>query len=80
MDFFDEVYRSSPLWDIGRAQQEFVALDRAGEIAGDVLDVGCGTGDNALFPGTTGPSVGESTGPRERSRSPGSERIVRGHR
>lgn len=49
MVFFDEVYRSSPPWDIGRAQREFVALEESEEIVGDVLDVGCGTGDNALF-------------------------------
>lgn len=49
MDFFDEVYRSSPPWDMGRAQREFVTLEASGEIAGDVLDVGCGTGENALF-------------------------------
>ena len=57
MDFFDEVYRSSPPWDIGRAQREFVALEDSGEIAGDVLDVGCGTGDNALFLAERGHTV-----------------------
>ncbi len=49
MSFFEEAYRGSPPWDIGRAQSEFVALEESGEIAGDVLDVGCGTGENALF-------------------------------
>ena len=49
MDFFDTAYKGRPPWDIGRPQGEFVALARRGEIAGPVLDIGCGTGDNALF-------------------------------
>lgn len=49
MGFFDDVYRGTPPWDIGRPQREFVALEESGEIAGDVLDVGCGTGENALY-------------------------------
>lgn len=38
-----------PPWDTGRPQPEVVALEEAGEIQGDVLDVGCGTGENALY-------------------------------
>lgn len=49
MDFFETAYRGRPPWDIGRPQKEFVALSRQGEITGSVLDIGCGTGDNALF-------------------------------
>jgi len=49
MDFFDQAYRGTPPWDIGRAQREFVRLEESGEIHGDVLDVGCGKGDTALF-------------------------------
>jgi SAM-dependent methyltransferase len=49
MDFFEEAYHGSPPWDIGRPQQEFVRLEESGVIFGDVLDVGCGTGENALF-------------------------------
>ncbi|HVN74052.1 MAG TPA: class I SAM-dependent methyltransferase [Methanoregula sp.] len=49
MDFFEVAYRGRPPWDIGRPQKEFVALARQGEITGPVLDIGCGTGDNALF-------------------------------
>ncbi len=49
MDFFEEVYHGTPPWDIGRPQHEIVALEESGKICGDVLDVGCGTGENALF-------------------------------
>jgi len=49
MDFFDTAYKGRPPWDIGRPQKEFAALVRSGEIAGSVLDIGCGTGENALL-------------------------------
>ena len=49
MDFFDSAYKGRPPWDIGRPQKEFVELVRRGEISGSVLDIGCGTGENALF-------------------------------
>jgi cyclopropane fatty-acyl-phospholipid synthase-like methyltransferase len=49
MDFFDSAYRGSPPWDIGRPQKEFIGLVRRGEITGSVLDIGCGTGEHALF-------------------------------
>ncbi len=49
MDFFNAAYRGTPPWDIGRPQKEFVDLVRRGEITGSVLDIGCGTGEHALF-------------------------------
>ena len=49
MDFFERAYQDTPPWDIGRAQREFMNLEESGEITGDVLDAGCGTGENALF-------------------------------
>jgi len=49
MDFFDSAYKGRPPWDIGRPQEEFVGLVRRGEITGSVLDIGCGTGEHALF-------------------------------
>ena len=49
MHQFDRAYLGTPPWDIGRAQPEFVRLEREGEIVGRVLDLGCGTGENALF-------------------------------
>jgi 2-polyprenyl-3-methyl-5-hydroxy-6-metoxy-1,4-benzoquinol methylase len=57
MDFFEEAYHGTPPWDIGRAQREFVRLEESGQISGDVLDVGCGTGENALFLAARGHDV-----------------------
>jgi len=55
--FFDEVYRGIPPWDIGRPQKEIIRLEETGEIKGDVLDVGCGTGENVLFLAERGHTV-----------------------
>jgi SAM-dependent methyltransferase len=47
---FEAAYRDgSAPWDVGGPQPEIVRLAEAGEIVGDVLDVGCGTGENALY-------------------------------
>ncbi len=46
---FNDSYLGTPPWDIGRPQQEFVGLARKNEIRGRVLDVGCGTGEHAIF-------------------------------
>ena len=46
---FDEMYLSTPPWDIGRPQPMFVRLADAGEIQGRVLDAGCGTGEHVLM-------------------------------
>jgi SAM-dependent methyltransferase len=46
---WDASYRDGPApWDIGRPQPAVVRLAAAGGFAGTVLDVGCGTGENAL--------------------------------
>jgi ubiquinone/menaquinone biosynthesis C-methylase UbiE len=49
MNFFERAYEGSPLWETGRPQPEFVRLCDEGEILGQVLDVGCGTGENAIY-------------------------------
>lgn len=49
MDIFDSVYQGTPPWDIGRPQKAFVELAAAGEVTDSILDVGCGTGEHALF-------------------------------
>ena len=54
---FEWAYRGKPPWDIDRPQKEYVQLEQAGEIVGSVLDVGCGTGENALFLAARGHEV-----------------------
>ncbi len=49
MNFFNSAYKGIPPWDIGRPQKELIRLEEDGEISGRVLDVGCGTGENALY-------------------------------
>jgi SAM-dependent methyltransferase len=46
---FQSAYDGTPPWDIGRPQAAFVALERRATVQSPVLDVGCGTGENALF-------------------------------
>jgi SAM-dependent methyltransferase len=49
-DRFETAYlEDSPPWDIGRAQPELVSLVEAGRITGRVIDLGCGSGENAIF-------------------------------
>lgn len=46
-EVFQNAYAGSAPWDIDKPQAAFLAV--ADRIAGSVLDVGCGTGENALF-------------------------------
>jgi len=46
---FNQSYGGTPPWDIERPQPAFVCLAQSGAIVGKVLDVGCGTGENALY-------------------------------
>jgi ubiquinone/menaquinone biosynthesis C-methylase UbiE len=46
---FDQMYQAQAPWDTGRPQPAIVKLAEAGLIRGVVLDVGCGTGENALY-------------------------------
>jgi 2-polyprenyl-3-methyl-5-hydroxy-6-metoxy-1,4-benzoquinol methylase len=48
-DGFDVMYTSTPPWDIGRPQPAFATLAASGALVGNVLDVGCGTGEHALM-------------------------------
>lgn len=57
MTFFDVAYEGTPPWDIGRPQATVLRLAEAGEIAGSVLDAGCGTGENALYLAARGHEV-----------------------
>ena len=44
---FESMYARKPPWDIGRPQPVFTEV--ADQVTGEVLDAGCGTGENALF-------------------------------
>jgi SAM-dependent methyltransferase len=52
---FEQLYQgATPVgrkmpWDLGAPQPAVVALADAGEFTGDVLDIGCGLGDNSAF-------------------------------
>ena len=51
---FNDAYRRTPPWDIGRPQGAFRAIADAGALHGRVLDVGCGTGEHALLAASLG--------------------------
>jgi SAM-dependent methyltransferase len=52
---WDASYHGGPApWDIGRPQPAIVRLASEGGFAGTVLDVGCGTGENALLVASLG--------------------------
>jgi cyclopropane fatty-acyl-phospholipid synthase-like methyltransferase len=62
---FDSLYIGTPAWDIGRPQPTFLALAVAGELRGNVLDVGCGTGEHALMAAALGlQALGVDISPR----------------
>jgi SAM-dependent methyltransferase len=65
---FDRLYRGEPAvegaprptgvpWDIRQAQPRLMELESLGGIGGEVLDIGCGLGDNAIFLASRGHSV-----------------------
>ena len=65
---FDKLYRGEPTfdgapppsgipWDVGQAQPRLMELEALGGISGEVLDIGCGLGDNAIFLASMGYSV-----------------------
>ena len=65
---YDKLYRGEPTfegappptaipWDIAQAQPRLMELEALGAITGDVLDIGCGLGDNAIFLASRGHSV-----------------------
>jgi SAM-dependent methyltransferase len=65
---FDKLYRGEPSfeggpkpagipWDVHQAQPRLMELEALGGIAGEVLDIGCGLGDNGIFLASRGYSV-----------------------
>jgi SAM-dependent methyltransferase len=64
-DQFDDMYTTTPPWEIGRPQPSLRALAEAGAWRGHVLDVGCGTGEHALLAASLGlPATGIDLAPR----------------
>lgn len=58
MSFWENVYHATPPWDVRHPQKAFMELFRNNEIkTGRILDVGCGTGDNAIFLASKGFTV-----------------------
>ena len=57
MSFFNEAYRGVPPWDIGRPQPEFLKLAESGDADGEMIDVGCGTGEHAILFASKGNKV-----------------------
>lgn len=55
--FFESVYREIPPWDVGGPQPAMSALLTEHPPAGPVLDVGCGSGDLAIFLAQSGHHV-----------------------
>jgi cyclopropane fatty-acyl-phospholipid synthase-like methyltransferase len=51
---FELLYEGTPPWETGRPQPALLALTEAGVIRGRVLDVGCGTGEQALLAASLG--------------------------
>ena len=67
-EMFDKLYRGEPMfdggpsptgipWDVHQAQPRLMELEALGGITGEVLDIGCGLGDNAIFLASRGHSV-----------------------
>jgi SAM-dependent methyltransferase len=67
-EMFDRLYRGEPTfdgappatgipWDVGQAQPRLMELEALGGVTGEVLDIGCGLGDNAIFLASRGHSV-----------------------
>jgi cyclopropane fatty-acyl-phospholipid synthase-like methyltransferase len=76
---WDEAYSrdAPPPWDIGRPQPVFVRLADQGLLTGQVLDSGCGTGENTLLAaagGATAVGVDLSARAIARARAKAAER------
>ena len=65
---FDKLYRGEAAfegappptaipWDVHQAQPRLMEVEALGGISGEVLDIGCGLGDNSIFLASRGHSV-----------------------
>lgn len=57
LERFNRDYESQPVWDIGRAQQRFIEQFSRVVPESPLLDVGCGTGDLAIYAASLGCEV-----------------------
>jgi SAM-dependent methyltransferase len=57
LNIFEQAYQGQAPWDIGEPQPDIVRLAESGAIQGTVLDLGCGTGENALYLAARGHEV-----------------------
>lgn len=76
---FSPLYEGAPPWEIGRPQPAVIALVKEGRFTGRVLDIACGTGENALCVASDGhPVLGVDGAPVaiERARAKATERGV----
>lgn len=72
---FDAVYAAGPAWDIGRPQPALAALVSEGAPRGRVLDIGCGTGEHALWAAALGlPATGVDISARALANAAGKAR------
>ncbi|MBI4862582.1 MAG: class I SAM-dependent methyltransferase [Candidatus Riflebacteria bacterium] len=51
---FEALYERQASWDVDGPQPAIVGLVDSGQVRGVVLDVGCGTGENALYAASKG--------------------------
>ena len=79
---WDDSYAGSdpPPWDLGQPQPAFVRLAERGLLAGQVLDAGCGTGEQTLLAASSGAeAVGVDVSPLaiERARGKAAARGIK---
>lgn len=84
LSIYNDLYRTTPTWEIGRPQQKIVDLVGEGTFQGSVLEVGSGTGENLLHIATHRPNqvmLGVDTAPLaiSRARSKALERGLKVH-